>query len=114
MDIGSIIAKNIRFGREEAGLSQEEVASRLGLGSHSAVSGMEAGTRRVSASELASLGELFRRSVDWFFDPDASKEDFVALARAQGGAPGVSDALREAERFLEHFVMLKKMLKATR
>jgi len=114
MDMPGIIAKNIRFGRDEAGLSQSQLASRLGLRSHSAVSGMEAGTRGVSASELASLGELFGRSVDWFFDPDASKEDFVALARAQGGEPGVSDALREAERFLEHFVMLKKMLKATK
>jgi transcriptional regulator with XRE-family HTH domain len=98
--------------REAAGLSQEDVAKHLALASHSAVSAMEAGTRRVSADELAQLGALYGKALDWFFNPDATREDFVALARAQNSDAMVKDALRRAQRLVENFVLLKKLLGA--
>jgi len=110
MDYRAIIAENIRNARELAGVSQEQVARALGLGSHSAVSKMEAGERRVTTTELAILAQMFGKSVEWFFDPEAGREDFVALARARGSGEEVKEALRKAERLVENFVLLRKLL----
>jgi len=111
MDYRAIIAENIRNARELAGISQEKVAKALGLDSHSAVSKMESGERRVTTTELAVLAQMFGKSVEWFFDPEATREDFVALARARSSGEEVKEALRKAERLVENFVLLRKLLK---
>ncbi|MHC4982809.1 MAG: helix-turn-helix domain-containing protein [Planctomycetota bacterium] len=110
MDYRRIIAHNIKAARELSGISQQEVAEALGLGSHSAVSKMESGDRRVCTTELAILAQMFGKSVEWFFDPEATREDFVTLARARGSGQGVEGALREAERLVENFLLLRKLL----
>jgi len=111
MDLKQIVARNIRLGREQAGWGQVRLAERLGLASHSAISDMESGRRRVTATELAALGELFGKPLDWFFDAEAGREDFVALARAQDQSDGAKRALREAERLFENFLLLESLLK---
>lgn len=58
------IARRIRDARKLAGLSQSQVARSLGIHRPS-VSEIEAGNRRVSAEELAKLGELFDVSLAW-------------------------------------------------
>lgn len=111
MDLQEIIARNIRLAREEAGWGQARLARHLGLASHSGVSDMEAGRRRVSATELAKLGELFGRPLDWFLDRDACRQDFVALARALSRPESTKRALREAERLFENFLFLESVVK---
>jgi transcriptional regulator with XRE-family HTH domain len=59
-----LIAGRLREARKLAGLSQGHVANILGLHRPS-VSEMEAGNRRVSADELARLGEIYDVSVAW-------------------------------------------------
>jgi len=68
------IAARIKDARKLAGLSQGEVARRLGLHRPS-VSEMEAGNRRVSAEELAKLAELFDVSVAWLAGERPEKLD---------------------------------------
>ena len=58
------IAERLREARKLAGLSQRQVAKMLGLHRPS-VSEMEAGNRRVSADEIAQLGEIYDVSVAW-------------------------------------------------
>jgi transcriptional regulator with XRE-family HTH domain len=58
------IAKRLKEARKLAGLSQVHVAKMLGLHRPS-VTEMEAGNRRVSADELAKLGEIYDVSVAW-------------------------------------------------
>lgn len=60
----AVIAERIREARKQAGLSQGQVAKLMDLHRPS-VSEIEAGNRRVSAEELAKLGELFDVSVAW-------------------------------------------------
>lgn len=110
MRVAETIATNLRSAREQADLSQGELASRLGLASHSAVCDMEAGRRRVSATELARLSEILSRPVDWFFAPQADHEDFIALARAQGRPQAVRAALAEAEKYFANFLFLERVL----
>lgn len=58
------LAERLRMAREMAGLSQGQVAKKLGLHRPS-VSEMEAGRRRVSAEELAKLADLYVVDLSW-------------------------------------------------
>jgi len=58
------IAKRLRSAREQAGLSQGQVARLLGLHRPS-VSESEAGRRNVTAEELVKLADLYGVSVSW-------------------------------------------------
>jgi len=59
--------ERLRLAREMAGLSQGQVAKKLGLHRPS-ISEMEAGRRRVTGEELAALARLYGVSVDWLTD----------------------------------------------
>jgi transcriptional regulator with XRE-family HTH domain len=58
------IPARLRAARENAGLSQGQVAKLMGLHRPS-ISELEAGNRRVSAEELARLAELYDVKVAW-------------------------------------------------
>lgn len=60
----SAVGPRLRLARENAGLSQGQVAKMLGLHRPS-VSEMEAGNRRISAEELVQLAEIYEVSIDW-------------------------------------------------
>jgi transcriptional regulator with XRE-family HTH domain len=58
------LGERLRESREYLGLSQQEVAERLGI-SRPAVTHMEAGKRKVSTLELRQLASLYRRPYEW-------------------------------------------------
>lgn len=80
------VGQRLRSARETLGLTQEDVASALGIPRTSVIS-MEAGKRNVTALELRRLARLYRRRVTWILgeEPEeaepASAED-EALYRA--------------------------------
>lgn len=78
----SAVAERLREARELAGLSQAQVAKRLGL-HRPAVSEIEAGRRRVSAEEVAVLADLYGVSADWITSGESSvgDESFRLVAR---------------------------------
>lgn len=63
----SSLATRLRAAREQAGLSQGQVARMLGLHRPS-ISEMEAGRRRVTAEEIAKLAGIYGVSVAWLTD----------------------------------------------
>lgn len=69
-NVESGIAKRLRIAREQAGLSQGQVARLLSL-HRPAVTEIEAGRRRVSAEELDQLARLYHVSLDWLVRGDA-------------------------------------------
>ncbi len=75
------IATRLKIAREQAGLSQGQVARILGLHRPS-VSEMEAGRRGVSGEELATLAKTYGVSVDWLTGVDTPdpERDRVELA----------------------------------
>lgn len=73
-----VIASRLRLGREMAGLTQGQVAKIRGW-HRPTVSEIEAGRRRVSADELASLAELYGVSVSWIVEEE---ENPLSNARA--------------------------------
>ncbi len=57
--------KHLREARSEAGLTQSEVAEKLGA-SQSWVSKIELGELRVDAISLNRLAKLYKKDVDYF------------------------------------------------
>ena len=62
--INNVLAARLRAAREQAGLSQGQVAKMLGLHRPS-ISEIEAGRRKVTADELAHLASIYAVSVSW-------------------------------------------------
>ena len=62
--VRAAIAARLRAAREQAGLSQGQVAGRLGL-QRPSVSEIEAGRRKVSAEEINRLAAIYNVSVSW-------------------------------------------------
>src|SRR5438093_10214102 len=104
------VAARLRMAREMAGLSQAQVAKKLGLHRPS-VTEMEAGRRSVTADELVVLADTYAVSVDWLTRGADAKIDLaqqrVELAARELGKLKPKDvdrllqvlaALREKER----------------
>lgn len=96
------IAERLRQGREYVGLSQEEVASALGI-SRPAVTNIELGQRKVEATEIVTLSRLYRRTVEYLLTgKDAVTEAPEQLAFLARAVKGLSDKdLDEVGRFAE-------------
>lgn len=60
----AIMVERLRTAREQAGLSQGQVAKILDM-HRPTITEIEAGRRRVSADELVRFADLYRVSLDW-------------------------------------------------
>jgi transcriptional regulator with XRE-family HTH domain len=60
----SPIASRLRLAREQAGLSQGQVAKMLGL-HRPTISEIEAGRRKVSTDELREFARIYDVSIEW-------------------------------------------------
>lgn len=70
------IAARLRIAREQAGLSQGQVAKLLGI-HRPTISEIEAGRRRVAAEELAKLAKMYDVSVSWLTSGEADEPDLA-------------------------------------
>jgi len=68
------IASRLRAARQQAGLSQGQVAAMLDLHRPS-VSEVEAGRRRVSAEEISRFAEVYNVSVSWLMSEESEVPD---------------------------------------
>ena len=59
------LGDSLRLARDEAGLSQEAVAEKVGV-SWMTVHRWEHGQRTISAEKLNRLGEIYGKNVRWF------------------------------------------------
>lgn len=71
-----MLGDRLKEAREYVGLKQEDVAKTLGI-PRSALSNVEAGTRKVDAIELARLAKLYQRPVAWFTGEDPAAPEFA-------------------------------------
>ncbi len=85
------IGKRIQKAREEAGLSQEELASALGI-TQSALSNYELGKRRLYLANLEQLANVLERPLSYFMEE--APEDEAAVARNESGDATSSEIIR--------------------
>jgi transcriptional regulator with XRE-family HTH domain len=72
--VRAAIAARLRAAREQAGLSQGQVAKLLGL-QRPSISEFEAGRRKVSAEEVNRLAEIYKVSVLWLMKEESEVPD---------------------------------------
>jgi transcriptional regulator with XRE-family HTH domain len=103
--VRSTLAERLRQAREQAGLSQAQVATKLRIHRPS-VSEIEAGRRRVSAEELSQLADIYGVSLSWLMQTTTELADpAVELAARElaklkkGDLDRVLDLLRTLRRF---------------
>ena len=68
--------KNVKFYREQAGMSQREFAEALGYGDHSTITRFEQGKCDVPVSKIAEMARVLRVSPAVFFH-DIPEADYV-------------------------------------
>ena len=98
----SDIHERLRLAREQAGLSQGQVARKLDM-SRPTISEIEAGRRRVTTDELVVFSKLYEVSVDWLLSErgDAPEEDAKVQLAARGLATLRPDDLDKVLRVLK-------------
>ena len=74
------LADRLRLAREQAGLSQGQVAKIMGL-HRPTISEMEAGRRRVQTEELSRLAKLYHVAVPWLLGEEGEEDLREAKAR---------------------------------
>jgi len=77
---GQDIARRLRMAREMAGLSQAQVALKLGV-HRPTVSQIEAGRRKVSAEELVQLSQLYEVGLSWLAGTEEEPAEVGLAAR---------------------------------
>lgn len=98
-----IIADRLRVARDQAGLSQGQVAKLLEW-NRPTISEIEAGRRRVAAEELERFAEIYGVSVAWLINSDPTAPD-----------PAVELAARELAKLKqEDFDHVLKLLRTLR
>lgn len=68
------IGKRLQLAREEAGLSQEQLAAKIGC-SQSTLSNYEKGRRRLYLAQLEKIAEELQKPIEFFMQPLA--DDFA-------------------------------------
>ena len=76
-DAQATLAQRLRMAREQAGLSQGQVAKLMKI-HRPTVSEIEAGRRRVQLDEIAAFAKLYRVSVPWLLGNEGEGEDLRA------------------------------------
>ena len=71
----SVIAERLRLAREQAGLSQGQVA-RLLHKHRPTISEIEAGRRRVSAEEVGMFADIYEVSASWLLGRETDPAEF--------------------------------------
>ncbi len=111
------LGQRIRLAREACGMTQEEVASAIGL-SRPSVAQIEAGRRTVTSLELDRLAYLFGRDIRQFLSEAFRQDDpLVALFRAQpevAAQPEVVEKLRECLALGRELTNLERLLNVDR
>lgn len=74
-----IIGAKIKEAREFAGISQKELADKVGYESATGISLIESGERKVSISDLQKISEIFERDIKFFLGQEEKPNIAYAL-----------------------------------
>lgn len=68
------ISQRIKKARQEAGISQEQLADKLGLSGNNVISRWENGRGRISVDQLAKIADLTHRPISYFFGEEEQEK----------------------------------------
>lgn len=111
MKPSEVIGKNLETLREKRGLSQEEVASYLGV-SRPVISYYETATREIPLIHLEKLADLFCVEVADLTEVKSSLEQQASFAfafRTDGLSAGDLQSIGNFQRVVKNYLKLKRL-----
>ena len=111
MSLPRTVSDDLRNARKSLGMTQQEVASALGI-SRSAISLIESGKRRVSSSELAQLANLYHKTISELLDSEAvsTPDGFAVLFRAKEISKEDRMQIAEFQDLCKRYAALEKRI----
>lgn len=109
-DADRFVGQRLRQGRRELGLTQDGLASLLGV-TFQQIQKYEAGHSRMSAGRLLEIAQALGRPVGWFYEP------FEIAGSAEGGRRRdlqAHDLKRDARRLVEEIGDVESLQAAVR
>lgn len=110
MDIG----KKLQLAREEAGLSQEQLANLLGC-AQSTLSNYEKGKRRLYLTQLEQIAEALGKPIDYFVESTTTTSYSTKITNALNDEPellqilnGLYELSREQRRSVIDYIYWQK------
>lgn len=88
------IGERIRAARENCGLTQQELADKIGIKSGQTISAMEKAEREVKALELYSLAKALYRDVSYFLKEDEREKTYRVIWRGD-----IDEKVKEKEAY---------------
>jgi len=98
-NIAKILGKKIKQAREEARMSQLQLAVLLGL-SDKTISGYETGRIEIPVKHLIQMGEIFKKPISYFIGSDPREYKLTSRLRA------VEISMREIRKQLNEIKLL--------
>jgi len=96
------IGENIKNAREQAGLSQMDLAKEVGFSSATAISLLESGERKVSVKDLEKISEVLHVDIKLLLDQKIEKTDIGYALRSD------KDLSTEAKKQVMDFIEFVK------
>jgi Zn-dependent peptidase ImmA (M78 family)/transcriptional regulator with XRE-family HTH domain len=96
-----VIHERLRYAREKAGLTQQEVCQQSGVGA-SSLSEFEGGKREPRLAQLQKLARLYRRSIAFFFEEGPLPVE-VVLWRRKPASPTAEQIVAKFLRLCEQY-----------
>src|SRR5260370_1142880 len=110
------LGRRIRQAREACGMTQDEIAEKLGI-SRPIIVQIEQGKRLVSGLELQKLAYFFAKDIREFFADQFSEDDVVHVlfrSHEDVGDEGVKQALRDCIALGHELTNLEELLEISR
>lgn len=97
---GNDLSKRIRFLRVRKGMTQEQLASAMGLKNRDSISKIELGKQDISTQQISLLADIFDVSISYLFFGQIDKEEItpedMELLKAYYRAPlHIQQAIKE-------------------
>ncbi len=102
-----IVGQRVKLAREDASLSQDELASQMGFNDRQTLSNIEAGKRKLTAEELLKLMQVLGKSMDYFTDSFLLIGEGAFSWRAREAEPAMLDRFEsKARKWVATFLRL--------
>lgn len=110
-DLKKIVGQNIKLLREEMGLTQDALATYLGI-SREQIAYYEAGSRSISTEQLSKLANLFCLNEYDFYEEDSSKRTVnLAFAfRADSLQSQDLESIAHFKKIVRNYMNMKTVL----
>jgi len=111
-DWNQVFPKRATKAREAAGLPLSEAASLLGFKNYQTLSGIEKGTRKITAHELSAMADVYGRTLGYFFEPEVLPDPKPLWRKVPD--VNINQIERRFLAFLENYSSLENLLGLTR